>query len=103
MTLKSKNLTSFDPRNGELRTRPEHFRQHGKGILSMRFRPEIRRGHPLAEGAFIADIQWDDGSITPLRAAPGARGVIRRVNKRLRYEALASSPSDLLLTLDTEA
>lgn len=90
---------TFHKPNRELRFVVKFFKKNSKTVVKVSWLEGIKRGAQISPGIDLAMLSWDDGSKKVLKAAPGCKGIIAALNRRIVYEKLDKHPSEWALWL----
>ncbi len=91
-------IVVYDSTNRELRTVPDAFAAGGDVDL-LSWRQGIKAGATISVGTELADLYWTDGRQEVIRAPARCAGAIEFTNRRINYDELPYSPSQVLLRL----
>jgi hypothetical protein len=86
----------YEAANRELKTRKDYFAQIHKSVIGIEWAEGIVVGVEIKPGQLLAEIVWDDGSKTPIKAPSKCRGRIELINGQIEYEWLHKEPQLLL-------
>jgi hypothetical protein len=96
-------LVTYNPANGQLETIPEAFKERGLPVevISWRRKEVIDEGKSVVPGMALADIFWADNKPhqAVLCAPTSCSGLIRAVNRAIKFDDLARPPAQVLLRL----
>jgi hypothetical protein len=86
----------YETANRELKTRKDYFAQIHKSVIGIELAEGIGVGAEIKPGQLLAEIVWDDGSKTPIKAPSKCKGKIDLINGQIEYEWLHKEPQLLL-------
>jgi hypothetical protein len=78
----------YEAANRELKTRKDYFAQIHKSVIGIEWAEGIVVGAEIKPGQLLAEIVWDGGSKTPIKAPSKCEGKIKSKNGQIDYNWL---------------